>query len=120
MSPSDTRCLLIADRDPAIRSLLEAVVRHMGFRPVAAPDLGRVLPLVDTEDVAAAIVDPADDAHGVISRLTVAKPELAGRIIVITTLPRETAEKCAGVASVIRKPFHLDVLQQAIMACCGR
>jgi DNA-binding response OmpR family regulator len=120
MSPSDAPRVLVTERDPSIRSLLAAVVNHMHFEAVVASDADAAVALLGMHKVIAAIVDPVNDARGVISRLTAADPSLAGRIIVVTTLPRETAENCAGVACVLRKPFPLDGLQEALRSVCRK
>lgn len=117
MCPSGPARVLVADDDPSVRSLLAAVVRHLELEPVIAGGAAAAVELLETQQVAAAVVDPATDGSSVISDLLAVQPSLEGRIIVVSTRPQE---KSAGVAAVLRKPFHLQDLRDALRDCCIR
>ncbi len=122
MSSSHQRPVLVADGDAAIRSLLSAIIERMGLQPVVVRDGVAASELLVERRFAAAVIDlllPGLPADQIVARLGTENPGMLQRTIVITTLPAQSAaEKCTGVAAVLRKPFALDDIQQAIRRCC--
>lgn len=123
MSGSPQRAVLVADGDAAIRSLLAAVVQRMNLRPVMARDGNACRELLATRDFEAAVIDlllPEASGAEVFEYLAQEKPELVAKTIVITTAPVQEARNCDGVAAVLRKPFALDDLTEALRRCFAK
>lgn len=125
MSSSTARpAVLVADGDAAIRSLLSAVVTRMDLEPVVVPDGESAAALLAERQFHAVVIDlllPGLSGDQIVARLGEENPEMVGRTIVITTLPQPSVmAKCGGVAAVLRKPFALDEIQEAIRQCCSR
>lgn len=118
------RAVLVADGDAAIRSLLTAIVVRMKLEPVAVQDGTAAATLLAERRFGAAVIDhllPGLGAEQIVARLGQMDPDMVGRTIVITTMSqRSAAAKCAGVAAILRKPFALDEIQDAIRRCCSR
>jgi two-component system OmpR family response regulator len=115
------RAVLVADGDAAIRSLLAAVVQRMNLRPVMARDATAVRELLATGEFECAVIDlllPDPAGEPMVRYLAQEKPELVPKTIVITTLPVKQVQHCSGVAAVLRKPFALDELTDALRRCC--
>ncbi|HEY0158550.1 MAG TPA: response regulator [Thermoanaerobaculia bacterium] len=114
----------MADGDAAIRSLLSAVVTRMELEPVVVPDGETAAALLAERQFGAVVIDsllPGLSGDEIVARLGEENPEMVGRTIVITTLPQPwVMRKCGGVAAVLRKPFALDEIQEAIRRCCSR
>jgi DNA-binding NtrC family response regulator len=113
--------VLVADGDAAIRSLLAAVVQRMDLRPVMARDGKTARELLATRTFDAAVIDlllPETANQQLMEYLACEKPELLPKTIVITTFPVQAAQHCHGVAAVLRKPFALDDLTDALRRCC--
>jgi DNA-binding NtrC family response regulator len=123
MSSSHQRAVLVADGDAAIRSLLSAIIERMGLQPVVVRDGAAASELLGERKFAAVVIDlllPGLGAEQIVARLGSENPGMLRRTVVITTLPaRSAAEKCTGVAAVLRKPFAVDDIQQAILRCCA-
>jgi DNA-binding NtrC family response regulator len=120
MSNQETRCVLIADGDLSIRSLLGAIVTRLGREPVMAEDGHTACRLVDTLQIDAVILDPyLPDGKGseVFRHLAMHRPSLIARTVVVTTaIPRHDGD-LKGVAAVIRKPFALDEFVDVLRRC---
>jgi DNA-binding NtrC family response regulator len=116
--------VLVADGDAAIRSLLSAIVVRMELEPVVVQDGPAAAALLAERRFGAAVIDhllPGLGAEQIVARLGELDPEMVGRIIVITTMSqRAAAARCAGVAVILRKPFALNEIQDAIRHCCSR
>jgi DNA-binding NtrC family response regulator len=122
MSSSGHGDILVADGDPAIRSLLAVLVKRMARRPVAAPDCATVLRLLDAYQFEAAVIDlrlPSEDGKEVLREIAVHSPDLLPHVVVITTGRWRPDGELKPVAAVLRKPFALDDLTAALEACCG-
>lgn len=122
---SDPGEVLVVDGDASIRSLLEAVVRMLPRRAVAAADGRSALALLSAHAFDAVVLDlilPEVSGAEVLRFLSGHAPALLARTVVVTTLP---AARCLEIAetgacaAVLRKPFSLDELQSALRSCCG-
>ena len=115
--------VLIADGDPAIRSLLAVLVKRMARRAVSASDCRTALQLIATHDFDGAVIDqrlPSDDDTDLLSAIAERAPELLPRVVVITTARWQPDGALARTAAVLRKPFALDELTSALQTCCRR
>jgi len=113
--------VLVADGDPAIRSLLAVLVKRMARRAVSAGDCPTALELIETHDFDGAIVDlrlPSEDGTDLLSAIAERAPQLLPRMVVITTAKWRPSGELTRVAAVIRKPFALDELTTALQTCC--
>jgi CheY-like chemotaxis protein len=113
--------VLVADGDPAIRSLLSVLVKRMSRRAVAAPDCATALLLLETHDFDGAVIDlrlPSDDGTEVLPAIARVAPGMLPHVVVITTAKWRPDGDLKAVAAVLRKPFALDDLTSALESCC--
>lgn len=117
---NDASEVLVVDGDAAIRSLLEAVVRLLPSRAVAAGDGRSAIALLETRSFDALVLDlilPELSGEEVLKFVASRVPELLRRTVIVTTMPPTIWSRCAEVrscAAVLRKPFSLDELQTAL------
>ena len=120
---SDVPEVLVVDGDAAIRSLLEAVVRLLPSRPVAAADGRTAIALLAARSFDALVLDlilPELSGEDVLKYVASRAPELLRRTVIVTTVPASIWSRCAearACAAVLRKPFSLDELQTALRSC---
>ena len=115
--------VLVADGDPAIRSLLAVLVKRMARRAVPAIDCGTVLDLIASHDFDGAVIDlrlPCGHGSDVLAHIAERAPELLPRVVVITTARWRPTGALAPIAAVLQKPFALDDLTSALQGCCRR
>jgi len=116
--------VLVVDGDPSIRSLLEVVVRMLPRRPVVAADGRSAIALLSTHAFQALVLDlvlPELSGEDVLRFLAEKSPDLLQRTIVLTTVPESRWSHLAearACAVVLRKPFSLDDLRNALRWCC--
>jgi DNA-binding NtrC family response regulator len=113
--------VLVADGDPAIRSLLSVLVKRMARRAVPANDCGTALELIATHDFDGAVIDlrlPCEQGTDVLAAIAERAPDQLPRVVVITTAKWRPTAELAPVAAVLQKPFALDDLTGALQACC--
>lgn len=119
------QCVLVVDDDPAIRLLLVTFLRRRGFRTLEARDGGEALAQMRTGDADLVIMDltmPEVSGWEVL-RVRAADP-LLRRIPIILVTAKNKDDVRAGIVdkdvyAVIEKPFDLDVLAAAVIACLG-
>jgi len=117
------RCVLVVDDDPAIRLLLVTFLRHRGLRVLEARDGREALARMRAGDAGLVLMDlmmPEVSGWDVLS-VRAADP-LLRRIPIIVVTAKNACDVAAGVLdknvyAVIEKPFDLDVLAAAVMAC---
>ena len=102
--------ILVIDDEPAIRDVLAELLRHEGYRVVAASNGARALELVEPERPDVALVDimmPVLDGHEFVRRLR----EVPGRghipVIMLSAGSRPRPERYS-VAAFLPKPFDLE------------
>lgn len=117
--------VLVADCDPAIRHLLEVVVRMMPRRAVPAEDGQSVLALLGDHAFDAVLLDPFfpdEDEVPILEQISREHPDLLPRVVILTTAPPAIWRHhpwMAGVGAVLQKPFALDELQHVLRECCS-
>ncbi len=102
---------LVVDDDERSRELMRIVLRHAGYRVVAAPAAQAAVALLATERPAVALVDllmPGMDGLE-FCRWVRARPELAGmRFVLLTGMDTDETRRdarAAGADAVVTKPF---------------
>jgi CheY-like chemotaxis protein len=103
--------ILVVDDDDRSRELMRIVLRHAGYRVVAAPDSHTAIALLAAETPAAALVDLLMPGMSGLEfcRWVRARPEFASiRFVLLTGM--DTAEThgeacAAGADAVVTKPF---------------
>lgn len=123
MNAPRNHCVLVVDDDPAIRLLLVTFLRRRGLRVLEARDGGEALARMRAGDAGLVLMDlmmPEISGWDLL-RERAADP-LLRRIPVIVVTARNECDVAAGVLdkdvyAVIEKPFDLDALASAVMAC---
>jgi CheY-like chemotaxis protein len=108
--------VLVADDDPAIRTLLARVFTRRGYEVLSASDGADAIQKLDQASFDLLVLDlmmPRVDGVGVINHLAAREASIPAILVmtaavpdVLRRLPRE------HVANVISKPFDLDQLTQ--------
>ena len=115
--------VLIIDGDPAIRRLLEVVVRTLPKKPVLAADGRTAISLLDRRAFDAVVVElilPEVSGELVLEDMELHHRDQLRHTVVVTTIPESRWGSCPqtrSVAAVLRKPFALDALQTALRKC---
>ena len=103
--------ILVVDDDGRSRELLRIILRHAGYRVLAAPDGPAAIVLLATERPAVALVDFLMPGMSGLEfcRWARARPELAGmRFVLLTGMDTDdtrTEAEEAGADAVVTKPF---------------
>ncbi len=125
MSDREPVVCLIVDDDEGIRSLLEAILEHEGFRCLTAADSGTAEAVMASEPVGLVLLDLSvldGDGLAYLRDLRAGRPALA---VVIVTGRRDAAHAAAAVAAgaggYVNTPFQAAQLRQAVReALAGR
>ena len=109
--------ILIADDDPAIRSLLRLIVERAGLDVDVAADGAEALTMIERRNYALVLLDlqmPRANGFDVVERLRTKYPRPV--IIVLTALPRsQTVQLDTNVVqAIVRKPFDVAFLADII------
>jgi CheY-like chemotaxis protein len=124
--PPDGALVLVVDDDDRSRELMRIVLRHAGYRVVAAPGPQAAIAMLATEQPAVAIVDLLmPGMTGLeLCRWMRAQPALASmRFVLLTgmdTGDTRAEARAAGADAVVTKPFDrislLDQLASLLVA----
>jgi DNA-binding response OmpR family regulator len=116
--------VLIADDEPAIRTLVSRVLRREGFEPMEAFDGQDAIEHLDAGKYDALVLDlmmPRVDGFGVVEHLIDTNPAMMEKTIVLTAFPRTAArERLHHLCSIESKPFELQELVTLVRECAGR
>ena len=116
--------VLVADDEPAIRTLVGRVLQRAGFQPVEACDGQDAIERLDASDFDAVIIDlmmPRVDGYGVVEHLIGTKPEMIEKTIVMTAFPRAaTKDQLHHLCTIISKPFEVNELVALVRDCAAR
>jgi len=117
------RCVLVVDDDPGIRHLLVTFLRRRGFRSLQARDGREALSAMRAGSADVVVMDlmmPEVSGWDLL-RERAADPVLQPIPIIVLTAngsPEVAADLLSkDVYAVLGKPFDLDALEAAIMAC---
>jgi DNA-binding response OmpR family regulator len=116
--------VLVADDEPAIRTLVSRVLRREGFDPREAFDGQDAIEQLDAGKYDALVLDlmmPRVDGFGVVEHLIDTNPAMMEKTIVLTAFPRTAArERLHHLCSIVSKPFELHELVTLVRECAGR
>jgi CheY-like chemotaxis protein len=117
MTPA--KLILVVDDDAGVRGVLRHVIESMGYRVAEAADALAALDVLETEEVAFALVDvrmPGRDGVWLVDQIVTKYPEVP--VALATGLlemdPQVTLR--AGVVGYVTKPFSRDSLAAVIKA----
>jgi CheY-like chemotaxis protein len=111
---------LVLDDEPAIRALLERVLRSAGFEPVITTRGPEAIERAMDGDYAALLVDhkmPDMSGIDVFHRVVARRPELARRFVIISgEVVNPILESFVGTTGValLAKPFDLGDLERIV------
>jgi CheY-like chemotaxis protein len=125
MSRIEKPYVLLVDDNEATCALITALLQRE-FAIETASDGYAAIEQLKTRNYGAILLDlrmPHLDGFGVLDHLREHSPDLIKRVIIVSAAlgPREV-ERLQGydVAAVIRKPFEVDVLLDAVKTCAGK
>jgi CheY-like chemotaxis protein len=124
MARADKPRVLLIDDNEATCALVIAIL-HREFEVETTNDGAEAIERLKTISYAGVILDlrmPQTDGFAVLDFLQSNSPDLLPRVIVLTAAvsQRELAHvKEFPVAALILKPFDVEVLLNAVRACCG-
>ena len=111
--------ILVVDPDPAIRSLVAALLRRDGYLSDEADSADAALDLRRAANHAAVVVEPRMvDGETLLSTLTTHDP---ANVIIMTTSTGLQARYAGtpGVRAALLKPFVIDDLSAVVASCCN-
>jgi DNA-binding response OmpR family regulator len=117
--------VLIVEDDVQIQRLLTAILNREGLTAVAVPDGKAALALLETNDFDAIVLDlmlPLVNGFDVLRHLSVAKPALLERTVVLTGASERmyrNSPQIRQTRALLRKPFDVTRLQEEVAACCA-
>lgn len=120
---ANPRTVLIVEDDPAIQTLLAAILRRSGLQTETVSNGREALTALTSRNYDVAILDllmPYVDGFEVLSCLESMAPHLLGRMIILSAVsPRAIDERhIASLAfRVLHKPFEMEQLLAAIRDC---
>jgi len=123
VNPPRSRCVLVVDDDPSIRLLLVTFLRRRGLRVLEARDGREALVRMRAGDVDLVTLDlTMPEVSGWQVLAIRAAFALLRQIPIIVVSAKNECDVASGVLdknvyAVIEKPFDLDVLAAAVMAC---
>ena len=112
--------VLLIDDDPSVRGLLAAVLARDGVVHESACDGAEAIERLRRRDFDAIVLDlllPERNGFEVLRFLKAERPHLLPRVVVITAASESTLrhfEDGERVAAVLRKPFDIAVLSDAV------
>ncbi|HJQ38513.1 MAG TPA: response regulator [Thermoanaerobaculia bacterium] len=114
-------CVLVADDEDAIRSLVRQMLRRAGFHVTEARDGQEAIELLNVRDFDAVVLDlmmPRVDGFGVVAHLIETRPRMVEKTIVMTAFPRAAAkERLHHLCAIVSKPFDVQELIRLVRAC---
>ena len=114
--------VLVADDDPAVCTLLKALLRRSAFSCDIVSDGDAALRRLRTSEYDAVLLDlmmPGTWGIDVIRSLQVERPEMVKRVIVITAASTAALRNFDSepVYALVRKPFDIDELIDTVRTC---
>lgn len=110
--------ILVVDPDPAIRSLVMALLRRDGYLSEAAESADAALDLRRASNHAAVVVEPRMPGGDALLEALISHD--TANVIVMTTSTALQARYVAapGVRAALLKPFLIDELSAIVASCC--
>jgi two-component system response regulator AtoC len=120
------RAVLIVEDDLPTRALLSAIVARNGMYPVEAGDGASARALLQNAIFDAVLLDlllPEVSGVELLADLHAKMPDVLERVVVVTAAlePEWMARiEVKRAHAVIRKPFDINDLEKAMLACCRK
>jgi DNA-binding response OmpR family regulator len=119
----NTRVLVVED-DPAICTLLEALMRRRGYNCDVVSDGNDAIRRLRCHPYTAILLDlmlPGAFGFEVIRFLKAERPSMTSRVVVMTAASSATLRDfdASGVRAVMRKPFDIQELVDHVAACAA-
>jgi len=120
--PAAARQVIVVDDDPGLRTMFIAILERKGFTVDVAPD-GRVAyDQISRNPYSVILLDlmmPDVNGFELLERLARECPSLLPRVIVMTGASRRVVQTLdtSSIWGLIRKPFDIDDLVSAVLAC---
>lgn len=118
--PTRRPVILIAEDDPELRTYFEISLGRAGYATESATSGREALHSLQTRNYDAVVLDlllPGVHGSTLLSDVRTNRPELMRRIVVATGLPEGALADAEGVAAILRKPFKIERLLEAIEVC---
>ena len=114
--------VLVVEDDPAICTLLEALMRRCGYECDVLSDGNEAIRILRRVHYSAVLLDlmlPGTFGFDVIRFLAAERPAMTSRVVVITAASASTLRDFdrSAVRAVIRKPFDIAELLQHVTEC---
>jgi len=121
-SPAAARQVIVVDDDPGLRTLFIAILERKGFTVDVAPDGRAAFSQISRTAYSVILLDlmmPDVNGFELLGRLARECPSLLPRVIVMTGAVRRVVQTLdtSRIWGLVRKPFDLDDLVDAVMAC---
>jgi DNA-binding response OmpR family regulator len=118
-----TRVLVVED-DPAISTLIEALMRRRGYECDVVSDGNEAIQRLRCDSYFAVLLDlmlPGAFGFDVIRFLHAERPAMTSRVVVITAASAATLRDFddSSVRAVMRKPFDIQELVDQVAACAA-
>lgn len=115
--------LLVEDDEPT-RVLITALCRRIGIEIDVAADGVHALALIRRRSYSAVLLDlmmPKMNGFELLREIRSCAPALLGRTIIVTAVSNATLRDFdgGGTLALLRKPFDIADLFDALIACCG-
>lgn len=116
--------VLIVEDDVQIQKLLSTILTRDGHTSVVAGDGQAAVALLEASDFAAIVLDlmlPVMNGFDVLRHISVAKPSLLDRTIVVTGASERmyrNSPQIRQARALLRKPFDLAQFKEEVAACC--
>ncbi|MDX1583199.1 MAG: response regulator [Thermoanaerobaculia bacterium] len=114
------RRILVVDDDLAIRVLLDAVLKRMGFSVMLAQDGATALDYLERYDYDLILLDlmmPNVNGFEVLDKLD---PRDQTPVVLFTAAPNGDQVRNPKVCAAIQKPFDLDTFLERISGCLSQ
>ncbi len=116
--------VLVIDDDNGVRTLLSALLRRAGYEFEMAIDGDEGISRLRRSAYDAIILDlmmPVTNGFEVLQFLKSERPAMLPRVIVASAASQLTLRDLdtSSIHALIRKPFDIDRVMQAVAACCG-
>jgi two-component system response regulator MtrA len=115
-----TPVVLIAEDDADLRSYFEVALSRAGYKVDSAADGREALQKLQVRSYDAVVLDlllPAVHGSTLLADIRANHPELLKRVVVATGLPQGALPDAEGVAALLRKPFKIERLVEAVEEC---
>lgn len=114
--------VLVVDDDHAIQTLLTILLERQGIAVECVFDGHQALERLQIHDYGAIILDlmlPGMNGFDVVTNLRETKPEMLGRVIVVTAVSQRMLDYFddSAIRRLIRKPFDIVELANEVLAC---